>query len=97
MKIIILTIYYALGAALPASIHAISAYDHHSEEIDDFQIDVDQEANVVSCCLLEHTMISLVYHSFLYHMLTSLRFRFDPNCSRQQWRSLLRPTKAPEH
>ncbi len=49
MKIIIPTIYYALGAALLASIHEISAYDHLSEEIDDFQIDVDQEGDVLSC------------------------------------------------
>jgi hypothetical protein len=70
MKIIIPTIYYALGAALLASIHEISAYDHLSEEIDDFQIDVGQEVNVVSCYLLVDTTISLVYHSFLHHMLT---------------------------
>jgi hypothetical protein len=46
----ILTIYYALGAVLLqlATIHEISAYDH-SEEIDDFQIDVDREVDVVSC------------------------------------------------
>jgi hypothetical protein len=49
MQINILTIYYALGAALQlANIHDISAYDH-SEEIEDFQIDVDQEVDVVSC------------------------------------------------
>jgi hypothetical protein len=53
MKIIIPTIYYALGAALLASIHGISAYDL-SEEINDFQFDVDQEVDVVSCYLCGH-------------------------------------------
>ena len=50
MKINMLAICYALGAVLlAASIHEISAYDHHhSEEIDHFQIDVDQEVDVVS-------------------------------------------------
>jgi hypothetical protein len=48
MKMIIPTIYCALGAALLASIHKISSLDL-SEEIDDFQIDVDQEVDVVSC------------------------------------------------
>jgi hypothetical protein len=48
MKIFIPSIYFALGAALLASVHEISAYDHLSEEIDDFQIDVDQEVDVVS-------------------------------------------------
>jgi hypothetical protein len=91
----ILTIYYALGAALFASIHEISAYDH-SEEIDDFQIDVDQEVDVVSCYRLVDTTISLVHHSFLHHMLTSFGFRYDPNCTRCHWRSLYRP-KAPEY
>jgi hypothetical protein len=81
MKIIILTIYYALGAALLASIHEVSAYDL-PEEIDDFQIDVVQEVNVVSCYLLVDTMISQVYHSFLHHMLTSFGFRYDLNCTR---------------
>jgi hypothetical protein len=54
MQFNILTIYYALGVALQlASLHEISAY-HHSQEIDDFQIDVlDHEVDhVVSCCLL---------------------------------------------
>jgi hypothetical protein len=77
MKIIILTIYYALGAALLASIHEISAYDH-AEESDDFQIDADQEVDVaVSCYLLVDTTISLVYSPFLHRMLTSFRFRYD--------------------
>ena len=48
MNIIILTIYYALGAALLWSNNDFFAYDH-SEEIYDFQIDVDQEVDVVSC------------------------------------------------
>ena len=48
MQINILTIYYALGAALQLeSIHGIYAADH-SEEIDDFQFDVDQEVDLVS-------------------------------------------------
>jgi hypothetical protein len=82
MKIIILTIFYALGAALLAStIHVISAY-YHSEIIDDFKVDVDQEVDVVSCYLLVDMTISLVYHSFLHHMLTSFGFRYDPTCTR---------------
>jgi Na+/melibiose symporter-like transporter len=62
MKIKMITICYVLGAILPAaSIHEISAHDHHhSEEIDDFQIDVDQEIDVVSCYLLVDTTISLI-------------------------------------
>jgi hypothetical protein len=95
MKTFILIIYYALGAALFASIHETSAYDH-SEEINDFQIDVDQEVKIVSCYLLLNTTISFVYHSFLHHMLTSFGFRYDPYCTSCQWRSLHRP-KAPEY
>jgi hypothetical protein len=63
MQINIVTIYYALGVALHlASIHEISACDH-SQEIDDFQIDVqDHEVDVVSCCLLvlETTIIPIL-------------------------------------
>jgi hypothetical protein len=56
------TIYYALGVALQlaASIHAISAYDHHSEENNHFQIDVDQAVDIVSCYLLVDVTIGLV-------------------------------------
>jgi hypothetical protein len=84
MKTNNLTIYYALGAALLASIQEISVYGH-SEEIDDFQIDVDQEALNLVCyyLLVDTTIISLVYHSFLLHpMLISFGFRYDPNFTR---------------
>jgi hypothetical protein len=81
MKINILTIYYALGATmLDASIHELSADTHF--EVDDLQIDVDQEVDVVSCCLLLDTPTNLVYNSILYHILTSFGFHNDPNCTR---------------
>jgi hypothetical protein len=84
MQINILTTYYALGAALQLamSIHGISGHDH-SVEIDHFQINVDQEVDVVSCYLLVDTRISLVCHSYLHHMLTSFGFRYYPNCTRR--------------
>jgi hypothetical protein len=49
MKIQILAIFYALGAALQITRISKnkSAYKEY-EEIDDFQIDVDQEVDVVS-------------------------------------------------
>jgi hypothetical protein len=37
------------------------------------------------------TTIRFVHHSFLHHMLTSFGFRYDPNCTRCQWRGLNRP------
>jgi hypothetical protein len=82
MNITILTIYYyALGVALLARIHEISAHDHY-EEIDDFQIDVlDHDVDVVSCYLLVEKR--MFYHSFLHHILTSFGFRYDTiNCVR---------------
>jgi hypothetical protein len=84
MRINILTIYYALGAALlAASIHELSVNTHF--EVDDFQVDVDQEDDVaVSCCyLLVDKTIRLVYHFFLYSTCShSFGFRYDPNCTR---------------
>jgi hypothetical protein len=60
MKINILTIYYALGTALLAArIHEVFANTHF--EVDDFQVDVDQEVDIVSCYLVVDTTINLVH------------------------------------
>jgi hypothetical protein len=66
MQINILAVYCALGAALQLamSIHGISAYDY-SEQIDYFQIDADQEVELLHVYILVDTTTSLVYHSFL--------------------------------
>jgi hypothetical protein len=81
MKISSITICCALGTTMLAAIIYVVTTNKHSK-VDDFQIDVDQGVDLVSCYLLAETTVHLAFHPFLYRMLTSFGFRYDANCTR---------------
>jgi hypothetical protein len=99
MKIDIVKVFYALAVTLIAAGIVHQVFKNKPVAVDDFQINVDQEVDVVSCyLLLMDTRISSVYYSYLHHMLTYFAFRYYPNCPRRyQQRRLLQRPKAPEY